>query len=167
MTVHKISPVLGNKTFSPRQLDFRARSPLAPKWLVVDAKAQILGRAASQIASLLIGKHKPHFSPHLNLGDYVVVINAAHILLSGNKLQDKQYHRHTGYPGGLKSTKAIQLMKNKPTEIMRLAIKRMLPKNILGRNILHTRLKIYPYEDHPHVAQEAQPWLLLGQNPNP
>ncbi len=163
MAVHKIQPYPGNKTFSPRLRDFRPRSPLAPQWLLVDVKTQSLGRAASQIVPLLRGKHKAHFSPHLDLGDYVVVINAAHVRLSGNKLREKLYYHHTGYPGGLKSANAQRLLEENPTELMRLAIKRMLPKNILGRRILHTKLKLYPHQEHPHEAQQPQNWLLIGQ----
>ena len=132
----------------------------APGWLLVDAKDQSLGRVASQLAQLIRGKHKPIFMPHLDAGDFVIVVNAAHVKLTGNKLRDKWYYHHTGYPGGLKGIWAERLLEQKPTELVRLAVKRMLPRNALNRKILHTKLKIYPGPDHPHQAQKPRPYTL-------
>jgi large subunit ribosomal protein L13 len=112
------------------------------------------------VARLLRGKHKPIFTPHVDTGDFVVIVNAAQVKLTGNKLRDKQYYRHTGYPGGLKAIWAERLLEQKPTELVRLAIKRMLPRNALNRRIIHTKLKIYPGPAHPHQAQQPRPYKL-------
>ncbi len=122
------------------------------KWYVIDAKGLVLGRMATEIAVRLRGKHKPVFTPHLDTGDFIVVVNAEKIKLSGNKLNDKMYHRHTGYMGGLKSMNARTMLEKKPEEVIRLAVKRMLPKNKLGRKQLK-KLKIYTGPEHPHQAQ--------------
>lgn len=126
------------------------------KWYVVDADGKVLGRLASEIAKVLRGKHKPVFSPHIDVGDFVVVVNASKIRLTGAKWQKKLYHFHSSYPGGLKTWTAEQLFKRKPEELLRLAVKGMLPKNRLGRKLLR-KLKIYPGPDHPHQAQKPEP----------
>lgn len=122
------------------------------KWWVVDLEGQILGRAASQIAHVLRGKHKPTFTPHINDGDYVIVINADKVALTGKKWSDKMYYRHTGYVGGLKSATASELRDRHPEDIIRLAVKGMLPRGPLGRAQLRN-LKIYAGAEHPHTAQ--------------
>ena len=125
------------------------------KWYVVDAKDRVLGRLSSGIASRLRGKHKPIFTPHADTGDFIVVINAEKITLTGAKWDKKMYHRHTGYLGGLKSISAGKLLEKKPEEIIRMAVKRMLPKNSLGRRQLK-KLKIYAGSEHPHQAQQPE-----------
>jgi large subunit ribosomal protein L13 len=118
----------------------------------VDAENQILGRMASQIASILKGKHKPIYSPHQDAGDFVVVVNAEKIKVTGNKLKDKIYYRHSGYPGGQKATSLQQMLQKHPERVVELAVKRMLPKNSLGRKMF-MKLKVYSGPDHPHKAQ--------------
>jgi len=125
------------------------------KWYLVDAESRILGRLATQIATRLRGKHKPIFTPHADTGDFIVVINAEKIALTGAKWDKKMYYRHTGYVGGLKEISAKKLREKRPEDILRLAVKRMLPKNSLGRRQL-TKLKIYAGPDHPHEAQEPE-----------
>ena len=147
------------KTVSIRKEDVRPGAMYAPEWLLVDARDKPLGRVASQVATLLRGKHKPIFTPHLDAGDFVIVVNADRIRLTGAKLKDKYYYHHTGYPGGLKAVRAERLMQEKPTELMRLAVKRMLPKNALNRKILR-KLKIYAGGQHPHQAQQPRPYTL-------
>jgi len=122
------------------------------KWYVIDAENQVLGRLATQIAFRLRGKHKPIFTPHLDTGDYIIVLNAEKVRLTGNKMDDKMYYRHTGYLGHLKSASARQMLDKKPAEVLRLAVRRMLPKNRLGHHQLK-KLKIYAGSSHPHVAQ--------------
>ncbi|RLA81971.1 MAG: 50S ribosomal protein L13 [Deltaproteobacteria bacterium] len=126
------------------------------KWYVVDAKGKILGRLASEIAKILRGKHKPVFSPHLDTGDFVIVVNADKVRLTGKKWQKKLYFRHSGYPGGLKVYTAQQLLQRKPEELIRLAVRGMLPKNRLGRRLLR-KLKVYAGPEHPHQAQQPEP----------
>lgn len=121
-------------------------------WYIVDAENQILGRMASQIASILKGKHKPIYSPHQDAGDFVVVVNAEKIKVTGNKLKDKIYYRHSGYPGGQKATSLEQMLQKHPERVVELAVKRMLPKNSLGRKMF-MKLKVYSGPDHPHKAQ--------------
>lgn len=145
------------KTVSLRKEDFAPGGVHAPDWVVFDANGQILGRLATQIAMVLRGKNKPTFTPHLDTGDFVIVVNAEKIKLTGAKLKDKFYYHHTGYPGGLKAVHAGKLLETKPTELLRLAVKRMLPKNALNRDILHKKLKIYAGPDHPHQAQQPVP----------
>ncbi len=147
------------KTVSIRKEDLRPGAIYAPEWLLIDARDKPLGRVASQVATLLRGKHKPIFMPHLDAGDFVIVVNADRVRLSGTKLKDKYYYHHTGYPGGLKAVRADRLMQEKPTELMRLAVKRMLPKNALNRKILR-KLKIYAGGQHPHQAQQPRPYTL-------
>ena len=125
-------------------------------WYVVDAKGKVLGRLASLIAQRLRGKHRPDFTPHVDTGDFIVVINAEHIRLTGRKLDQKVYWRHSGYMGGLKLTSAQKMLQSKPEEVIRLAVKRMLPKNRLGRKMLK-KLKIYRGTNHPHLAQNPKP----------
>ena len=125
------------------------------KWYLVDAENRILGRLATQIAGRLRGKHKPIFTPHADTGDFIVVVNAAKIALTGAKLDKKNYYHHSGYMGGLKTLPARRLLEKKPEEVLRLAVKGMLPKNSLGRRQLK-KLKIYTGPDHPHTAQEPE-----------
>ena len=125
------------------------------KWYVVDAKDKVLGRLATQIAIRLRGKHKPEFTPHLDTGDFIIVINADKVRLTGKKLTDKFYYRHSGYLGGLKVRSAAQMLAEKPEEVIRLAVKRMLPRNRLSRKLLK-KLKVYRGEEHPHQAQQPE-----------
>ena len=125
------------------------------KWYIVDANACILGRLASFIASRLRGKHKPIYTPHVDTGDHVIVINADKVALTGKKWNEKFYYRHSGYLGGLKSMTAKQLLKKRPEDLVIHAVRGMLPKNKLGRNILK-KLKVYAGPEHPHVAQQPE-----------
>jgi large subunit ribosomal protein L13 len=125
------------------------------KWHLIDAKDKILGRLASKIAILLRGKHKPIFTPHMDAGDYVVVVNAGKVALTGDKLEKKMYYRHSGYVGGLKEIPAKEMLLRRPENLIKLAVKGMLPKNSLGRRQL-TKLKIYAGPDHPHQAQKLE-----------
>jgi len=124
-------------------------------WVVVDLDGKTLGRAASAIATLLRGKHKPEFTPHVDTGDFVVAVNADKVKLTGNKWQNKQYHRHTGYVGSLRTFTAEQMLKRHPEDILRLAVRGMLPKTTLGRQLLK-KLKIYTAPEHPHQAQQPK-----------
>jgi large subunit ribosomal protein L13 len=128
-------------------------------WLVVDATGQTLGRLATQIANALRGKRKPTYTPHVDTGDFVIVVNAEKISVTGNKRQDKRYYRHSGYPGGLKSRSLNDMLERRPEEVIRLAVKGMLPRNRLARKQL-TKLKVYAGPDHPHAAQQPQPLEL-------
>ena len=128
------------------------QSDLRPEWHVVDAEGKTLGRVSTEIATLLQGKHKPTYTPHLAAGDFVVVVNAAKFRVSGNKLADKMYYRHSGYHGGLTEQTLEELLEKHPTRALRQAVKGMLPKNIRGKHML-SRLKLYEGEDHPHQAQ--------------
>jgi len=125
------------------------------KWFLIDAEGKVLGRVAARVASIVRGKEKVAFAPHQEVGDYVVVINAEKIALTGNKAKQKQYHRHTGYVGGLKTTNFEKLIERRPTSPLELAIKGMLPKGPLGRK-LSKNVKIYSGAEHPHVAQSLQ-----------
>ncbi len=125
------------------------------QWFLVDAKDQVLGRLASQIAHRLRGKHKPEFAPHMDNGDFIVVVNCEKIKVTGNKLQQKQYYHHTGYVGSLKSITLEKQLQQKPEEVLRAAVRGMLPKNRLGRAMLK-KLKIYAGAEHPHQAQEPK-----------
>ena len=127
----------------------------ARKWFVVDAEDQILGRMASQIAYVLKGKNKPFYSPHQDTGDFVVVVNADKIKVTGNKLDQKIYHTHSRYPGGQKSATLGSMLQKNPERVVELAVKRMLPKNALGRQ-LFKKLKVYAGAEHPHTAQQPQ-----------
>ncbi len=126
------------------------------KWYVVDATDKVLGRLATQIALRLRGKHRPDFTPHLDTGDFIIVINAEKVRLTGNKPDQKMYHKHSGYLGGLKSMTARQMLEKKPEEVIRLAVRRMLPKNKLARHQLK-KLKVYRGGEHPHEAQTPEP----------
>ncbi len=125
------------------------------KWLVVDADGQILGRLASEVASILRGKNKPIFTPHMDVGDYVIIINAGKIRVTGKKAKTKKYYRHTGYPGGLRSDNYSDLIKSNPARILEKAIWGMLPHNKLGKKI-YKKLKIYAGNEHPHEAQKPE-----------
>jgi len=137
------------KTYSAKKSDVERN------WVVVDAEGQVLGRLASRIALILRGKDKPIVTPHVDTGDFVVVVNADKVILSGNKLDEKVYYWHSGYPGGIKGIKAKDLLEKKPEELVRKAVKGMLPKNKLGRKIFN-KLKVYAGPDHPHEAQQPR-----------
>ncbi|MDW8066451.1 MAG: 50S ribosomal protein L13 [Aquificaceae bacterium] len=124
-------------------------------WWVVDARGKILGRLASQIAKVLMGKHKPYYQPDVDCGDFVIVLNADKLVVTGKKPEQKKYQFHTNYPGGLKERKLAWMLEHKPEEVIRLAVKRMLPKNRLGHRMLK-RLKIYRGSEHPHSAQQPK-----------
>ena len=125
-------------------------------WWIVDAEGETLGRMATKIANALRGKHKAIFSPHVDTGDFVIVVNAEKIKVSGKKDEDKMYFRHTGYPGGIKSTRLNELRKKHPERILEVAVKGMMPKNALNRRSL-LRLKVYAGATHPHESQQLQP----------
>ena len=125
-------------------------------WLVVDATGKTLGRLATEIANTLRGKKKPEYTPHCDVGDFVIVINAEKVTVTGNKRQEKRYYRHSGYPGGLRSRSFEEMIARRPEEVLRLAVKGMLPRNRLGRQQLR-KLKIYAGPDHPHQAQQPAP----------
>ena len=137
------------KTYSAKKEEVRRQ------WVMVDAEDMVLGRLASQIALVLRGKNKPTFTPHVDTGDFVVVVNAEKIRLTGNKLGDKVYYRHSGYPGGIKSMTAREMLEKKPDQLVRKAVRGMMPKNRLGRQMLN-KLKIYVGPDHPHQAQQPE-----------
>ena len=137
------------KTFSAKEAD------VDRKWYLVDAQSKVLGRLASEIANRLRGKHKPIFTPHADTGDFIVVINAEKVTLTGAKLPKKTYYRHTGYLGGLKQITAAKLFQKKPAEVLRVAVKGMLPKTSLGWRQLK-KLKIYAGPEHPHQAQQPE-----------
>lgn len=134
-------------------------SDVKRKWHVIDAKGKILGRLASRVASVLRGKHKPTFTPNVDTGDHVVIINAEHIRLTGDKFRSKIYHRHTGYPGGLKSLSAEHLHARNPTALVTKAIKGMLPKTPLGKQMAR-KLRVYAGETHPHKSQGPESLAL-------
>lgn len=135
------------KTFSAKSED------ITRSWHLVDADGKVLGRLASEVASILRGKGKPIFTPHVDTGDFVVVINAEKVKLTGRKRRDKMYYRHTRYPGGLKSISALKLLEKKPEKLLHHAVKGMLPKNSLGRQMIK-KMKIYSGPEHPHEAQQ-------------
>jgi large subunit ribosomal protein L13 len=134
------------KTYSTKPSDIKRN------WHVIDAEGETLGRLASKIAQLLKGKHKPQYVPHLDTGDHVIVVNAEKIRVTGNKLVEKTYYRHTGYPGGLRETKLGKMLDTHPTRVIELAIRGMLPHNALGRQMFR-KLNVYAGPDHPHAAQ--------------
>jgi large subunit ribosomal protein L13 len=138
------------KTYHPKA------SELTQEWYVADANGQNLGRFASKIAHILLGKHKPNFTPGVDLGDHVIVVNCELITVTGNKLEDKMYYRHTGYPGGLKEINLRNQLKKHPDRVILSAVKGMLPKNTHGRNFLK-KLRVYAGPDHPHQAQNPKP----------
>lgn len=127
------------------------------KWYLIDAEGKTVGRLASEVASILRGKHKPEFTPHIDTGDFVIIINAEKVVFTGKKLQNKIYYRHSLYPGGLKQTSAAQLLATKPERVLFGAIKGMLPHNTLGREQL-TKLRVYAGTEHPHAAQNPIVW---------
>lgn len=131
------------------------------KWWVVDATGQSLGRLASEVAAILRGKLKPEFTPHLDIGDFVIVINADKVVLTGKKLQQKMYNRHSGYPGGFRATSYDVLMKTKPEFVIEKAVKGMLPHNRLGR-AQGKKIKVYQGTEHPHAAQLPEVWTMRG-----
>jgi large subunit ribosomal protein L13 len=129
------------------------------QWYVIDARGKILGRMATQIANVLRGKHKPVYTPNQDAGDFVVVVNAREIKLTGAKLSQKVYYRHSEYPGGIRGRTAAQMLEEKPEELVKLAVKGMLPKNRLSRKLV-TKLKVYAGAEHPHDAQKPQPLVV-------
>jgi large subunit ribosomal protein L13 len=131
------------------------------KWYVIDAEGKTLGRLASEVASILRGKHKPTYTPHVDTGDHVIILNAAKIELTGKKLTDKIYYRHSMHPGGLKSRTALEMRTNYSEKMLELAIKGMLPKNSLGRQIFK-KLHVYAGSEHPHQAQQPEVYELRG-----
>lgn len=137
------------KTWTPK------KGEVEKKWLIIDAKDRVLGRVAAETARVLRGKHKPQFAAHMDSGDFVIVINASKLRLTGKKLQQKTYYRHSNYPGGLKATRADKLFREKPDRMFRLAVRGMLPKNSLGRAQLG-KLKVYAGDTHPHAAQKPE-----------
>ena len=141
------------RTFSPKPGDVQRQ------WHVIDARDVVLGRLASQTAQLLRGKHKAIFAPHVDTGDFVIIINAEKVHLSGNKREDKLAYRHSGYPGGLRSIKYGDLIDKDPRKAIEKAVRGMLPKNSLGRQQL-SKLKVYRGEEHPHTAQKPEPFVI-------
>jgi large subunit ribosomal protein L13 len=134
-------------------------SDVDQQWYVVDAEGQTLGRLATRIADTLRGKRKPQYTPHVDVGDFVVVVNAEKVVVTGNKLEQKVYYRHSGYPGGLKARTLAEQLERRPTEVIRKAVKGMLPRNRLARQQL-TKLKVYAGPEHPHEAQQPRPLPL-------
>jgi len=141
------------RTFSPKAADVQRQ------WHVIDASDIVLGRLASQAAILLRGKHKPVFAPHVDTGDFVIIVNASKVALTGNKLADKRAYRHSGYPGGLRAVAYGDLMASSPERAVTKAVKGMLPKNTLGRQMLR-KLKVYAGPEHPHQAQQPVPFEI-------
>ena len=141
------------RTFSPKV------SEIQRAWYVVDADGLVLGRLASEVARILRGKHRPYFAPHVDTGDHVVVVNADKVILTSGKADDKLAYRHSGYPGGLRSTSYAELLAKSPDEMIRRSIRGMLPKNTLGRAMLG-KLNVYAGPDHPHAAQRPEPLEL-------
>ncbi len=132
------------------------------QWHIVDADGMTVGRLASEVAHILMGKHKPTYTPFLDTGDHVIVINASKVILKGNKLDDKFYRRHSGFPGGLKEISARDLLAKKPVRLVELAIKGMLPKTKLGRAMI-SKLKVYAGAEHPHGAQKPAPLAIAAK----
>ncbi|MFC4590469.1 50S ribosomal protein L13 [Sphaerisporangium corydalis] len=142
------------RTFTPKSTDVQRQ------WYVIDATDVVLGRLATQVATLLRGKHKPIFAPHVDTGDFVIVINADKVALTGNKLEQKKAYRHSGYPGGLRSVSYSELMEKRPDRAVEKAVKGMLPKNSLGRKMAR-KLKVYAGSEHPHLAQRPVPFEII------
>ena len=138
---------------------FPSKNDIERAWHVIDADGQVLGRVASRVAMLLMGKHKPGYTPFLDTGDHVVVINAEKIVLTGNKMSDKVYFRHSGYPGGIREARARRVLREHPTRLIESAVRGMLPKTKLGRQMF-TKLRVYARAEHPHQAQQPQPHSL-------
>ena len=141
------------RTFTPKAGEIQR------EWLVIDATDVVLGRLASHAAALLRGKHKPTFAPHVDMGDFVVIVNADKVALTGQKLQKKMAYRHSGYPGGLKAVSYEELLEKNPVRAVEKAVRGMLPKNSLGRQQL-SKLKVYAGAEHPHAAQQPQTYTL-------
>jgi large subunit ribosomal protein L13 len=141
------------RTFSPKPGDIERQ------WHVIDASDVVLGRLATHAATLLRGKHKPTFAPHVDTGDFVIVVNAAKVALTGNKRQTKFAYRHSGYPGGLRATSYEELLTKNPERAIELAVKGMIPHNKLGRQVM-TKLKVYAGPEHPHAAQSPKPFEI-------
>ncbi|WP_214414892.1 50S ribosomal protein L13 [Sphaerisporangium fuscum] len=141
------------RTFTPKATDVQRQ------WYVIDATDVVLGRLATQVATLLRGKHKPIFAPHVDTGDFVIVINADKVALTGNKLEQKKAYRHSGYPGGLRSVTYSELLEKRPERAVEKAVKGMLPKNSLGRKMAK-KLKVYAGSEHPHQAQQPVPFEI-------
>ncbi|HEV3165514.1 MAG TPA: 50S ribosomal protein L13 [Isosphaeraceae bacterium] len=144
---------------------FQAKADqLHAQWYIIDAADQVVGRLAAQIAPILMGKHRPTYTPHIDTGDYVIVINADKVVFTGNKWQQKSYQRFTGYPGGQREEVAWKLFKRRPTRILELAVQRMMPKNKIGRHML-SKLKLYAGAQHPHQAQAPIPLEAVNGRP--
>ncbi|AVG23338.1 large subunit ribosomal protein L13 [Pontimonas salivibrio] len=141
------------RTFSPTPADIRR------SWVVIDAADVVLGRLATHAATVLRGKHKPTFSPHMDMGDYVIIVNAEKVVLTGNKAAQKMEYRHSGYPGGLTATSYTEVLEKNPVRAVERAIRGMLPKNTLGREQLK-KLKVYAGPEHPHEAQQPTPFEI-------
>jgi len=137
------------KTYTPK------KGEIEQKWYVVDAEGKVLGRLATKVASVLRGKHKPQYTPFLDTGDHVIVVNAAKVVLTGNKRDNKVYYRHSGYPGGLKQTTCKEIMETHPERVVMMAVKGMLPHNALGRAMLK-KLRVYAGPEHDHEAQKPE-----------
>ena len=138
---------------------FPSQKEIERSWHLIDAEGQVLGRLASRVAQLLMGKHKPIYTPFLDCGDHVVVVNAEKIVLTGDKMNDKWYRRHSGYPGGLKEVRARRLLREHPTRLLQFAVRGMVPSTRLGRRML-SKLRVYAGPEHPHTAQQPQPLSL-------
>lgn len=138
------------KTFSAKPAEVKR------DWYVIDATGKTLGRLATEVARRLRGKHKPEYTPHVDTGDYIVIVNAEKVHVTGNKFNDKMYYQHSGYPGGMKSTSFEKMIQKSPERIIEIAVKGMLPKNPLGR-AMYRKLKVYAGPDHAHSAQQPQP----------
>jgi large subunit ribosomal protein L13 len=143
------------RTYSPKPAD------VSRAWRVVDADGLVLGRLATEVASVLRGKHKPIFAPHLDVGDHVIVVNSDRVVLTSGKAESKIAYRHSGYPGGLTATRYADLMEERSDEVVRKAVRGMLPKNRLGRQMA-TKLKVYRGPEHPHTAQSPEPLEIPG-----
>ena len=142
------------KTYMPKM------SEINKKWYIIDASGKVLGRIASQIAAILRGKNNPHFAPHLDVGDHVIVVNAGKVMLTGKKASIKTYVHHTGYPGGLREERFLDVLRRRPEQIIERAVRGMLPHTSLGRRQL-LKLKVYAGAEHPHMAQKPEP-LEIG-----
>ncbi len=141
------------RTYTPRPADIERQ------WHIIDANDVVLGRLATQAATLLRGKHKPTFAPHIDGGDFVIIINAEKVALTGNKREQKMEYRHSGYPGGLRATSYVDLLESNPRRAVEKAVKGMLPHNKLGRQVIK-KLKVYAGSEHPHAAQQPQPFQI-------
>ncbi|MEX2325048.1 MAG: 50S ribosomal protein L13 [Nitriliruptoraceae bacterium] len=139
------------RTYSPSAKD------ITREWFIIDADGQTLGRLATRVATVLRGKHKPTFAPHMDMGDHVIIINADKIVLSGTKSEQKLYHSHSGFPGGIKSVPFARMLQRRPADVVERAVQGMLPKNKLG-NAMGRKLRVYPGAEHPHEAQQPKPF---------